>query len=92
MNFCRRLSETQYKSATEGLQHFQNMQSAEYMIKGEIQMNTNFMTTLSRQRGMLPDRYWYQLNGKTATENYSNQKQPAEDDEELIIASEVKIK
>lgn len=56
-------------------------------------MNTNFMTSLSRQRGTLPDRYWYQLNGKTATENYADQKQPTEEDEEeLIITSEVKIK
>ena len=55
-------------------------------------MNTNFMTTLSRQRGMLPDRYWYQLNGRSAAENYADQKLPAEDDEELIITSEVKLK
>ena len=56
-------------------------------------MNTNFMTILSRQRGTLPDRYWYQLNGKSATENYIDQKQPAaEDDENLMITSEVRVK
>lgn len=37
-------------------------------------MNTNLITALSRQRGTLPDRYWYQLNGKTAAENYADQK------------------
>ena len=55
-------------------------------------MNANYITLLSRQRGMLPDRYWYQLNGKFAAENYVDQKQAAEDSEELIITSEVKIK
>lgn len=56
-------------------------------------MNTNFTTSLSRQRGTLPDRYWYQLNGKSAAENYADQKQSVEEDsEELIITSEVKMK
>lgn len=56
-------------------------------------MNTNFMTILSRQRGTLPDRYWYQLNGRSVAENYADQKQlAAEDDEELIITSEVRMK
>ena len=55
-------------------------------------MTPDKTTILSRQRGTLPERYWYQLNGKSAAENYADQKQPAEDDEELIIASEVKIK
>lgn len=27
-------------------------------------------TYLSYQRGTLPDRFWYQLNGKSAQENY----------------------
>lgn len=50
-------------------------------------------TVLSRQRGMLPDRYWYQSNGKTATENYANQKQCVEEDsDELILTSEIRIK
>ena len=50
-------------------------------------------TQLSRQRGSLPDKYWYQLNGQSAAENYAEQKQ-AEDteDETVIITSEVKIK
>ena len=51
------------------------------------------MTVLSYQRGMLPLRYWCQLNGKSATENYIDQK-PAtqDDDEEIVIASEVVVK
>lgn len=55
-------------------------------------MTPDKTTILSRQRDMLPDRYWYQLNGRSAAENYADQKQPAEDDEELIITSEVKLK
>ena len=57
-------------------------------------MITDTSTLLSRQRGTLPDRYWYQLNGKTETENYAEQKQAmAEDDtDELIISSEVVVK
>ena len=31
-------------------------------------------TLLSRQRGTLPDKFWYQLNGKSAQENYMEQK------------------
>lgn len=49
-------------------------------------------TLLSWQRGTLPDRYWYQLNCKTAAENYADQKQSSEDEEDLIIISEVKVK
>lgn len=30
-------------------------------------------TILSRQMGTLPDWIWYQLNGKTAQENYAEQ-------------------
>lgn len=31
----------------------------------------NFMTHYARSLGKLPDRYWYQLNGKSAQENHS---------------------
>ena len=65
-------------------------------------MQTDKTTLLSRQRGTLPDRYWYQLNGKSAQENYMEQKANmyerfAEDndddgDDEIFITSEVKIK
>ena len=30
----------------------------------------DLMTKLSYERGTLPDRFWYQLNGKSAQENY----------------------
>ena len=58
-------------------------------------------TLLSRERGTLPDKFWYQLNGKSAQENYMDQKariyekliEPDDDgDDELYITSEVKIK
>jgi hypothetical protein len=42
---------------------------------------------------MLPDRYWYQLNGRSATENYIEQRLESRDDEEeVIIRSEVTVK
>ena len=55
------------------------------------------MTLYSRQRGTLPDRYWNQLNGRTAMENYndfkSSQIQNREPEEpELHIRVEVKKK
>ena len=60
-------------------------------------------TLLSRQRGTLPDKFWYQLNGKSAQENYIEQRAKmyerlAEEnddddgDDEIFITSEVKIK
>ena len=59
-------------------------------------------TLLSRQRGTLPDMCWYQLNGKSAQENYIEQRAKmyerlAEEndddgDDEIFITSEVKIK
>ena len=57
-------------------------------------------TLLSRQRGTLPDKFWYQLNGKSAQENYMEQKakmyerlaEQDDGDEEIFITSEVKIK
>ena len=50
-------------------------------------------TKLSHQNGTLPDRYWYQLNGKSATENYLEQRlAELDDEEEVIIKSEVTVK
>ena len=59
-------------------------------------------TLLPRQRGTLPDKFWYQLSGKSAQENYMEQKakmyerlvEDKEDDgdDEIFITSEVKIK
>ena len=57
--------------------------------KGEMIMDLS--TYLSYQQGTLPSRYWYQLNGQSATENYAEQKLSS-DDEEVIIQSEVSIK
>lgn len=50
-------------------------------------------TKLSYQQGKLPDRYWYQLNGRSATENYIEHRfETPEEDEEVIIRSEVSVK
>ena len=63
-------------------------------------MQPDQSTLLSRQRGTLPDKFWYQLNGKSAEENYMEQKakmyesfaEQDDGDEEIFITSEVKIK
>lgn len=60
-------------------------------------MKPDQSTLLSRQRGTLPDRYWNQLNGKSAQENYQEQKEKmyaelTEDYDTFCIISEVKIK
>lgn len=60
----------------------------------------NFMTGYARSLGTLPDRYWYQLNAKTAQENYAEQRKNiyealAEPEDEgiiFVLNSEVKIK
>ncbi|MBQ7767382.1 MAG: hypothetical protein IJ403_00685 [Oscillospiraceae bacterium] len=49
-------------------------------------------TYLSYQQGTLPSRYWYQLNGKSATENYTEQRLATDSEEEVIVQSEVSIK
>ena len=50
-------------------------------------------TLLSYQQGTLPSRYWYQLNGTSATENYTEQRLYTQDDEEeVIVRSEVSVK
>ena len=63
-------------------------------------MNTD-MTNLYRSRGMIPNRYWYQLNGQSAQANWLEQREAIysriqEQEEELvpqiIFTSEVKIR
>ena len=53
-------------------------------------------TKIAYQRGQIPDRYWYQLNGKSAQENYNEiilvRQRQFEDETEIIIRSEVKVK
>lgn len=61
-------------------------------------MKPDRSTLLSRERGTLPDRYWYQLNEKSAQENYVEQKQrilaelTEEEEDSVHITSEVKVK
>ena len=61
-------------------------------------MQQDQTTLLSRERGTLPDRYWNQLNGKFAMENWKEQREQIlseleEEDSDLFrIVSEVKIK
>ena len=53
----------------------------------------DLFTKLSYQNATLPDRYWYQLNGKSANENYIEQRLAEHDDkDEVIIKSEVTVK
>ena len=53
----------------------------------------------ARQRGLLPDWAWYQLNGKSAQENWLEQRERFFDPDttndeptQIVFASEVKIK
>lgn len=64
-------------------------------------MQPDKSTLLSRARGTLPDKFWYQLNGKSAQENFMEQRaklyeelSDEEDDseDEIKVTSEVKIK
>ena len=60
-------------------------------------MQPDQSTLLSRQRGTLPDKFWYQLNGRSAQENDIDQKDRmfadlTEEADELHIISEVKLK
>ena len=61
-------------------------------------MQPDQTTLLSRQQGSLPDKYWYQLNGKSAQENFQEQRENIyaelmeEEDDQLIITSEVNVK
>ena len=51
---------------------------------------------LYHKMGKMPDRYYYQLNGKSAQENYADQKsqliETDDDSYEVHFTSEVKIK
>ena len=60
-------------------------------------------TKYSRQRGMLPDWAWYQLNGQSAEENlieqrrkiyerFAEQEDGEEDFSQVSFISEVKVK
>ena len=65
--------------------------------KGVSVMQPDQSTMLSRQRGTLPDLFWYQLNGRSAQENYIDQKENmyadlTEEPDEFRIVSEVKLK
>ena len=61
-------------------------------------MEAKDIMNLSRDRGTLPDKFWYQLNGTPAQENYAKQKSEniealtEEDDGEVYITSEVRVK
>ena len=61
-------------------------------------MKQDQTTLLSRERGTLPDRYWNQLNGKSATENWQEQREQIlseleeDDSDSFRIVSEVKTK
>ena len=59
---------------------------------------TDFMK-YARRRGLVPDWVWYQINGKSAQENWIEQRerladqQTAEDDTpQFLFTSEVKLK
>ena len=53
----------------------------------------NLIAKLSYERGTLPDRYWCQLNDKSAQANYNEQILMRQDDEEeIVIRSEVSVK
>ena len=61
-------------------------------------MKPDKTTLLSRECGTLPDKFWYQLNGKSAQENYQEQREKIyavlteDDSDELHITGEVKVK
>ena len=40
----------------------------------EKKKDIGFITKFARKKGMLPDKYWAQLNGQSAQENYAEQK------------------
>ena len=57
-------------------------------------MKHDMSTILSRKLGKLPDKFWYQLNGKSAQENLEEQRERSysdlkeEESDELQITSE----
>ena len=65
--------------------------STSILSKGDSKMN--LIAKLSYERGTLPDRYWCQLNDKSAQANYNEQILMRQDDEEeIVIRSEVSVK
>ena len=61
-----------------------------FLNQGEYIMDIS--TKLAYRQGMLPDRYWYQLNERSTTENYIEQRlEIPDDDEEVFIKSEVRV-
>lgn len=79
------------------------------IIMGNIEDKDNFTGKLPdpqlvefyHDMGWMPDRYYYQLNGKSAQENYADQKRKMqhrlmnlmnESSSDVHISSEVKIK
>lgn len=67
----------------------------------DINTNTNKkpdpkMVEMLHDMGKMPDRAYYQLNGKSAQENYADQKsqliETDDDSYEVHFSSEVKIK
>ena len=51
---------------------------------------------LNREKGFIPDRVWYQINGKSAEENYveilKNRQKKSQEKETVQISSEIKVK
>ena len=43
------------------------------------------ITKKTNKQGKLPDKYWYQLNGRSATENYIEQRSETQEEEEQVI-------
>lgn len=72
-----------------------------FMNKRGENLEQKEYANLAHRLGKLPDRYWYQLNGKSAKENFQNFRQnrmlPEEEDAEpempvnIHITSEVKV-
>lgn len=55
-------------------------------------MNLDRTSALARERGNLPNRYYYQLNGKSPQENYIEQKKEmiekllSDEEDDTVIA------
>lgn len=51
---------------------------------------------LNREKGFIPDRVWYQINGKSADENFieilKNRTKKFREKETVHISSEIKVK
>lgn len=51
---------------------------------------------LNREKGFIPDRVWYQINGKSADENFAeilkNRQKKSREKETVHISSEIKVK